>query len=508
MKWKKQAKANNKTLRGFLFICFALLQPWLSAQEMLGLSQGNYSGVNSILSNPAMLTNTRNYFDLNFFGLGFFARNNSVYIPASDYNIWKAIRQEDLPTYGEDNRSVLYYKNQRNKFSAVNLRLLGPSAMIQLGDHAFALSTAVRVIVSTNGIPWEMPVLGIEGLQYKPLQNTNFNDNNIDFSTAQWMEAGLSYAYNVHQRMDNRLTIGVTVKKLWGYSGAYQATKNVNYIVLNDSTINIKNLNGEVGFSVPVDYNTNDVPVGPNFRGSGVGLDVGAVFIKQKYVGKQRLGRLCGQRFEEYIYRIGISVLDIGRLKFKDNAQLHSYDDVSVYWQNFDTTNFNSINRTVAELSELFYGDPTASYRGNVMKIGLPTAISIQGDYNIRKHVYLGAFWIQPIRFNLNTMRRPAQLAFIPRYESKYLEVNLPISLLEYRYPRVGLSARFYFLTVGTERLGTWLGLADLNGLDFYFALKFSIGKGSCKQKKEGACYNSEFGYSDKEKAMFRKRKR
>ena len=505
-----QANTTKRLLRWFLFSILLYLQPSVFAQEMLGLSQGNYSGVNSILSNPAMLTNTRNYFDLNFFGLGFFARNNIVYIPGNDYNIWKAIRQDELPTYGENNQNILYYKNQRDKLAIVNMKILGPSAMMQFGDHAIAISTAVRVYVSGNGIPWEMPILGIEGLDFEPLLNVNFDDYNTDFTTAEWFETGLSYAYNVYKRMDNKFTVGVTVNKLWGVSGAYGFVNNANYIVLNDSTINIKNLNGEAGFSMPVDYNTNDVPDdGPTIKGSGLGIDIGAVFVRQRYIGTKKLKRLCGQRYEDYIYRIGVSVLDIGRLKYKYNAQRHSYDDVSVFWQNFDTINFNSINGSVADLSEVFYGDPTASYRGDVIKIGLPTAVSVQGDYHFKDNFYVGAFWIHPIRFNKRTMRRPAQLAIIPRYESKYIDVNLPISLYEYRYPRIGLSARFHFLTIGTERLGTWVGLADLNGLDFYFSLKFSLAKGSCRKKiGDGACSNGEFGYSDKEKAMFRKRKK
>lgn len=506
----RQAITKIMLIKWLLFAILFCVRPTLSGQEMLGLSQGNYSGVNTILSNPAMLTNTRDYFDINFVGLGYFLWNNSVYIPGNEYNIWKAIKQEPLPTYGEDNRNVLYRENQRDKSIINNLRVIGPSAMIQLGDHAIALSTGARVVVSGNGVPWEMPVLGIEGLDYGPLTNTNYNDYDADFTTAEWFETNLSYAYNVHKRMDNRITVGITLKKLWGIAGGYGVVNNVDYVVLNDSTINIKNLNGEVGFSVPVDYNSSDIPDdGPIVKGSGLGIDIGAVFIKQVYVGSKKLKRLCGQRYEDYIYRIGVSILDIGRIKYKHNAQLHSYDDVSVFWQNFDTMNYNSVNQSVMEISEVFYGDPTASYRGSEIKIGLPTAISVQGDYHFIKNYYLGAFWIHPIRINRHTMRRPAQLALIPRYESKFIDVSIPISLYEYRYPRIGLSARLYFLTIGTERLGTYLGLSDLDGIDFYFALKFNIGKGSCKKKiRDSACENAEFGYSDKEKAMFRKRKK
>ncbi len=105
----------------------------------------------------------------------------------------------------------------------------------------------------------------------------------------------------------------------------------------------------------------------------------------------------------------------------------------------------------------------------------------------------------------MHTLRRPAQLALIPRYETKNLEFSVPISLYEYKYLRIGLAARVGFFSIGTEKLGTYLGLGDITGLDFYASVRFNFGKGSCKVKIPTACENSEFGYSDKERTMFRK---
>jgi len=104
-------------------------------------------------------------------------------------------------------------------------------------------------------------------------------------------------------------------------------------------------------------------------------------------------------------------------------------------------------------------------------------------------------------------LRRPAQISLVPRYETKYLEFSLPIQLYEYRYPRIGFAARFAFLTIGTERIGTYLGLADLNGLDIYFSIKLNIAKGSCRKVIPVKCLNYEYGYSDKDKKMFKKKR-
>ena len=134
------------------------------------------------------------------------------------------------------------------------------------------------------------------------------------------------------------------------------------------------------------------------------------------------------------------------------------------------------------------------SLKSNTIKIGLPTALSVQADFSLQNNIYIGGFWIHPIRINMSALRRPAQLAVVPRFETKYFELSVPLSLYEYRYPRVGIAARFYFLTIGTERLGTYLGMADMNGLDIYASVKISINKGSCKSKFGGACSNQNFG--------------
>ena len=382
--------------------------------------------------------------------------------------------------------------------------------MFQNGKHGFAFTTSFRYLTSGNNIPWEMPVMSYESLKYPPIQNVNFDDYNMDFETQGWMEIGLSYAYDIYHRFDKQLTVGVSVKLLKGYAGVTAQVNNVNYIVLNDSTINFKNLNGQVGYAIPVDYDDNTVPFhDPFFKGTGAGLDVGVVYTKRRYIDNKKFKKVCDQRFEDYIYRIGFSILDIGGIKYKNNAQYHSYDDVSVIWQNFDTISYSNIHEVARELSYVFYGDREASYRKSEFSIGLPLAVSLQFDYHIqkKKSFYIAGYWIQPVRFNLHTIRRPAELAVIPRYETKNLEFSLPLSLYEYKYPRIGFAARFWFLTIGTDRIANYLGLGDIYGIDFYASIKFNFGKGSCRVVEPGACENSEFGYSDKEKAMFRKRK-
>ncbi len=490
-----------------LLLVFVSLLNNTKSQELLGVTLGNYKGIAGNMVNPAGMTTNKVYLDINLATADFFFRNNFGYIPKEDFLIWDLFKSGyQFPKYGDDQKNILYHENTKLKNATLNARVLGPSAMLQVGDHAFGLTTGVRYLLTGNRLPWDIAELSYNGLKYDKLHNIEFDDYDFDLGTSAWMEIGLSYAYNVWKSYDQQLTIGVSIKKLWGYAGGYAKISNANYVVPDDSTVNIINLDGEVGFSFPINYdNTEALSSGPTFSGSGIGIDVGAVFVKKKEVdiNKWRGGRLCSQKYTDYIYRFGISILDIGRVKYKNNAQLHSYDDVSQYWASIDTIKFNNINALMQGISSTLYGDPNASLKSNTIKVGLPTAISIQADFKMQKNIYLGGFWIHPIRFNRSALRRPAQVAVVPRFETKYFEMSIPISLYEYIYPRVGLAARFYFITIGTERLGTYIGMADMNGLDIYASIKIGINKGSCKKKFGGACDNNDFGNS-----FFKKRKR
>ena len=469
-----------------------------SAQELIGVTLSNYRGTTGLMLNPAGMTSNKTYIDINIATTNVFFHNNYLYIPKEDFAIWNLFKKDYIfPTYGKHNRNVEQYNNQNIKKGTINIRALGPSFMMQIGDHAFGITTGVRYLMTGANIPWDVAEFGYNGIEHIPLHNIEFNDDNFDFNTNAWMEIGISYAYDVYKSYNQQFTAGISVKKLWGYAGAFADINNVNYVVVDETTINIINLNSEVGFSLPLDYDsTSFFMTSPTFRGSGAGIDIGAVFIKKKNVSitKWKGKRLCAQSYYDYIYRIGISILDIGSVKYSINSQLHSFDDVSKYWADVDTISFTNINNLMMQLSETLYGDPSASLKSETMKIGLPTAISLQVDFSINNNLYLGGMWIHPIRLNMHTLKRPAQLAIAPRYETQYFEVSIPVSLYEYQYPRIGIAARLYFFTIGTERLGTYLGLTDFNGLDIYASIKIGINKSSCKSKFGGACSNQDFG--------------
>jgi hypothetical protein len=480
----------------FIFLMAVVAVQALRAQETPGITQGNFAGSQMVHLNPANMLQSKAFFDLQLLSAAAFAQNNFVYIPANDYRTYQALNSNvELPVY-ESGNNFLYRGGENRRFASVVSRAGGPSGMLIRGDHAFALNTGVRAFTNATRVPFEIPIFGIEGLGYSPLQNIRFQNTNLNTASMAWGEIGLSYAYAFHKSFRDHWAAGITVKRLMGHSAAFVQVEEMDYVVIDNRTINIINMNATAGLAIPVDYNDNTFPdSGPLIKGGGFGFDLGITLTRKKQ-GIQRYNpiRICEQPFTDYEFRLGISLIDIGSINFSNSSQLHQYENVGLLWERVDTIDFENLNTLTGQLSALFHdGDTDATLADNSFRLGLPTALSIQFDYNFMQNWYLNTLIIHPIPLNEYSLVRPAQLAVAPRYETDWFEFGLPVSLYDYRIPRVGAFVRLGFITLGTDRLGTIFGISDIDGVDFYASVKINLRRGVCIGGNDsGACSNDD----------------
>ena len=483
-----------KRVSYLLIFLFTISGSQTCGQEMLGSVFSTYGGINSAQINPAFITGSKTYIDINIISANAFLVNNWAYIPKEDEDSWEVVRSDSVvPKYGkyQYNGFYTYHKDTKPKNLAQSVRIMGPSVMLQTGEHAFGLSIQSRMITSGQNIPYEIPIFIYEGLTYKPLQNIVFDNDNFNFSSLVWTEISASWGYDFHRFYKSKLSFGLNAKLILGHEGAYSINRNAKYIIYEPETIEFFNYDAEYGMALPMDYNSKEPNYqGPLVRGYGLGIDAGFVFtrLKSRFPPANR-GKICSKPYEEYLYRIGFSLLDIGGVSFNQNAQKHNFDNVKVYWAEFDTVEFHSLNIGMEQLSQAFYGDPHKSKTADEISIGLPAAVSLQFEGNFYKNTYIAALWIQPVQFNARQVRRPSQISIVPRYENSLFALSLPLTLLQYEYLSLGAAIRLGPLTVGTERLGVLVGVSDIDGMDIYFSLKFSLTKGSCSTRNLGACY-------------------
>jgi hypothetical protein len=450
----------------------------MHAQNMSGLVNDNHGGISNLLINPASIADSKLWLDINVLTLNTYAENNFLYIPASDYR-FKHFFLAEADWEGEDGRlfSDYYGKNRQWNFYTQILTQL-PSVMYNVGEHGFAYHSTLRQHFSANSVDNPMSKFISEGLSYNPQQNIPYKSEKIDIRQAIWLETGFTYARTWKTQIRRQWSAGMTIKKTLAMSGVFLTTENMNYIVLNDSTF----------YSPSTEINFGYAPLGSqligldNSIGSGGGwsADFGLVFQKKADVRTNNFFKTpCRQIFEDYIYKIGVSFIDIGYIRFSENAIRYNSSNTQVYWENIDTYNFDGFDKFSEDL--LARSVPPAQIESTSFSIFLPAAMSLQFDYNIESEWFINSTLIQPLPLGEIRLTSPSVFLISPRYESRYYGVSIPFVLYEWYKPRMGLSIRIFNFTIGTDYLNTILGLRDFSGLDLYVALKISFAKGYCR---------------------------
>jgi hypothetical protein len=469
---------------------------------MHGLVNSNYAGILGNTINPTSILNSRLFLDIVPIGLHINVDNNYIYLAKDEYKFSRFLTPgAEFPVHGEDDRAFYDQFNEELKNVYSEVKVIGPSAMYASKDQAFGISTAFRNIVSGRNIPYEIAKFAVEGLNYPPLQRINFIDEH-DFRTAEiaFTEISATYSRVLYKHDRDHWSGGITLKGLLGSAGAYGFVDNIDYMVPNGDTLIIYNINGGMGVSLPVDYYNND-PLFPGklFFGSGLGVELGITYQK-KVNGHSNKGysMTCEYPYEPYYYRIGFSLIDFGRIKFKSNTQNMELIDQDAFWFDISRNSFSNIDKLLKTASYEFSGDSTALISDNSFSIWLPAALSVQADFRINKAIYINATMVQPLIVSKAQPVRPSQISITPRWESDDLEFALPFILYDYKYPRLGASARFRNLVIGTDKLSGFFSYSDFYGLDFYIMLKFYFMKGQCKNfDKKVGCGNLEYKHKN-----------
>ncbi len=480
-----------------MLLLLACNESKLHAQEMLGIMNSSYSGITGSLINPANTVTSPFYLDINLLAGDLFAENNYIYLAKDEYRFRRFFSKNPVfPTHGVDNNLITYdYYNRKDKKAYANIRLLGPSFAITFGRHSVGIVTAARAVMSANHIPYELAKFGYEQLKFPPQYDINYVDNRSMYNAVlAWAETGINYSYVFKQNSFDYWSAGISLKALRGFGGGYLNMKNADYVLLDRDTLIVHNVTAEGGYSLPLNYQTNAFDMNPLFRGKGIGLDLGVIYQKKKKVVRdERLDKLCAQNYVPYDYKIGISLLDIGRIRFTQNAEKLVLDNASTYWPGLTNTGITNMSNMTQVISNQFYGDSTQLIQGNVIKIALPTALSIQADMNYYKNWFVNGTIVYPLQFSQSGLVRPVLFALTPRYQTPLFEVGLPLTLYNWTKPRIGFNARFMGFYVGTEKLSGYFHFTDFTGIDFYFGLKISLKKGECHNKPYDSCGYDEY---------------
>ncbi len=483
-------------MTGMMLLLFKVL----SAQSSLGLVNGNFSGIAGGIVNPSSMANSKLSTEINIFSARGFVENNYLYFPSRSSSFIKLVNgaydYELFPKpYGSGYRYVYsYYYDKSLKNAFVNTRVVGPSMMVTIYDHVIALRTGARAISSTRNLPYDMANFAYYTMDFRPQHQTYFVRDNYSMSSMAWFEVMASYAKVLHRGQGNLWSAGISAGPLFGYGGAYVTGGDTRYMAFNSEVLNVEQLDAEIGYSLPVDYSNNETNYfRPSVRGCGWGMDIGITWQYRDKAYQRRIPRDCYKKtFEQYDFKLGISLLDIGWVGFTKNAQKHAFENVHNNWIEINDFTYTNIHDGIRTASKWLYGDSTASFRDDRMRIYLPTVLSAQFDYHVRNNWYVNTTAIVPVKYVSPMVEHPFVLSVTPRYESRWLEVNIPVVLYDYKNPRIGLSVRIDGFTIGTDNLQCLTSVGDFTGADIYISYRIMLrNEGKNPFLSRGACYNT-----------------
>ncbi len=435
------------------------------AQEQFGASFSNYTPSLSVFTNPSSMLDAKTWVDIHIVGVGAYANNNLAYI--SNDGIIPIIRNRDR---GFDNSSVQYDKGRKN-YKAYNRNFVNVlSGVWSQGDHAAGLFFNARSFTIARNIPNDLIKIIDSSIVGSPVaKNYDFDFSKMYASSLNFGEIQLSYAYTFYKKQRNMFMGGISVKKFIPIAGAAAQVNDLRFNLQSDSSFNY----------LFADMDAMYVQQTANFFKGGMGIDIGFTFQKMlsDCRGYYPNSKKMGCRTINYKYKVGASILDIGSVKFNEDDVQHQGVRInlpSLYYTNYTDVNPDSIFQAIQSLDTIVNDERV----GKSNKIHLPTALSVQFDYNLwQSKVYAYGSIMQglPISEQKFGLRRANSLMVGARFESRFFDIALPISLYEYTTPQIGLSMRIYCLTIGTDKLLSLFGNTDVYGGDIYAHLNIPI---------------------------------
>lgn len=444
----------------------------LSAQEQLGMRLERYSGIYSAAVNPANTVFTPNGWEVSLFTAEGFLENNYAWLRNTSLvhtlkNTGNIVAVTDLsrenpPT---SNPVVLdYFDKNRNMYGVAQCRITGPGFSFHIGANRVAgLTTAFRSEVSSYKIPGILAYRTISDLPRDEVVNIP----QTGINGMAWSEIGLHYSQSSYNG-EVEMAWGVSPKLLTGYEGFYmRAQSRFDYSQRQNDTLAFGSADWDYALTLA---NAGDDKFKLQKQGGGLGLDAGVSWAQTDDAGS-------------YTWRFGVSLLDLGYVKFSKTAERHRIVfDTLLTVTEAEFPSRDHISDEITDASNAFLSDPNASLAGHSFALGLPTALCLQADMPVAPKIFVSALLTQRIPLLKHSVKRPNTLALVPRYESRWWSFSLPVVLSDWRSPRVGAAARFAWLYIGSDNIGTFFRKHKTTGGDFYIGLKinaFSLSSGS-----------------------------
>ncbi|GAB1405369.1 DUF5723 family protein [Lentimicrobium sp.] len=457
-----------------LYVLLIVVGTFAQAQDFLPFSISNYSGVSGVHLQPASIADSRYKFDVVLTGFSAQAANN--YLAMKREAIFRPGSWNDV-NFGTDN--IYRTLNGKDKQGMLSTVVMLPSFMVNLTpQHALSFSSRIRGQVNIDRLSEDLAEVMAESFDNPDFYQIILNNSNLSAQTNWWAEFNFTYAQEIPLPSDKHfLKGGITLKYLQGIASGYSYIRDLSFRLEEKDVISI--FKSDVNYGISGNLNSKTFQPFDFVSDPGFGLDLGFVYEYRpdiddyRYTMDGKQGLLRPDK-NKYLLRVGISLLDLGGINFKKD--FHS-QDFTADIRNWDLTQvqINSIEDFNDTLRNRFNFGQTVE---ESFRMRLPTALSLQVDYNLGRGFYLNMSPYLAMRKGTETTSKThyfTTVSVIPRYEMKWFGAGLPMQIDENGKAQAGVALRLGPVWVGSNSiLSNVIGSKSYNA-DVYVMLKVPI---------------------------------
>lgn len=471
----------------------------VQAQFLLGQSSSNYAGVHGVYLNPATAADSRYKVQIHLAGFESYFYNNYL-VWQAPYSPFRMLTNTVPSRYRGPNNGIIFRDqeylreklNGRDKHVRAGAEVRGPGVLFTINDNnAISINSRLRVGVAATDVSESVARLLKNGTVVEDrIQPQDFGSR-LNANSNALVEFSGTYARVLLDDEEEFVKVGITAKRLISLQQAHILANNIDYEYVADpnaptgANVLINSLSARYGMTNEGAYsNASFSPawlLGKASAGSGWGADLGLVYEYRPDVRKysyRENGKMKKDATKnKYLYRVSVALLDIGRVAYKNPNYVEAYQlqrsgltlNESSFRQSPGLEGvMDGLNNTLVAAPE----DQIAAYRTL-----LPTRLQASIDYLVKDKVYVNAMIMQGFVSNRNTnFTMPSVLAITPRYEAKWFEVAVPLSLTDnYSRLAMGIGARLGILYLGSDNILPTFNIGNPKGMEFHFGIQVPI---------------------------------
>ena len=439
-----------------LFIAFSCY-----SQSHIGILSERYSGFNGISINPTSFLNSPIDQEINLFGIDLQFETDYGFIKNSSYldlgDVFSEIKVTNpFKDQSVDDLTINLSKSTKPYSILSSIQFNGPSYIFKVVKptkvSTYGLGISQRVHISSLALN--------SGYNYDNFREENFGNEilfdqtNSKLNAANWTEIKLNYSFTTDNSNSLKKSFGLNFKTNISYNSTHFQQESPTKMIYKDveTLLFYNDFRSESRYFVGNADNTFQK------RGIGFGLDLGYSIYKKKRDVKDN---------HSYLYKLGVSVLDLGFLSFNKSSEVHVYEIIGPRELDIGKV------KNYKDMSERVYGDRNKSFKKNSFMLYTPLAVSIQFDYNFWGSFYFNTTLINRLNIADNSLIRPNLLSSSLRLEKKQYSLILNSTLYEYEKLMLGLSSRVGPVYFSIDNISNMLLKKDkLNHIEFMLGFK------------------------------------